>query len=119
MLINEIDEQIDRTVIIPLSVMPAQRFQCVLNGQNCVITIKKRGLYCYFSLTANGNVVTQNTICLCGNNLVPYKSQFFDGSVFFLDTSGHYSNPNFNEFNTRYKLVYIPFRTEEVEVIPD
>lgn len=115
MTISELDEQIDRTAIIPLSTIPAQRFQCVLNGQNCIITIKKRGLHCYFSLTANGNVVTQNTICLCGNNLVPYKNQNFDGSIFFIDTSGHYSTPNYNDFNTRYKLVYLPFRVDEVD----
>lgn len=30
-------------VIIPLSAIPAQRLQCVLNGQNCTITIKSVG----------------------------------------------------------------------------
>ena len=106
----------DKTLIIPLSAIPAQRFQCVLGDQNCVITIKKRGGHCYFSLTSNGNAVTQNTICMCGNNLVPYKSQFFDGSIFFIDMSGHYSTPNYEEFNTRYRLVYVPYRIEEAEI---
>ena len=119
MTINELDEQIDRTVVIPLSNIPAQRFQCVLNGQNCTITIKKRGLHCYFSLTANGNVVTQNTICLCGNNLVPYRSQYFDGSIFFIDMTGHFSTPNYNDFNTRYKLVYVPLRVDEVNILTE
>lgn len=96
-------------VIIPLSAMPAQRLQCVLNGQNCTITIKKRGEYCFFSLMCNGNMVTENTICLCGNNLVPYVSQYFNGSVFFIDVNGHYSIPNYREFNSRYRLVYVPF----------
>lgn len=101
-------------LVIPLSTSPAQRFQCVINNQNCVITIKKRGIHCYFTLVSNGNTVTQNTICLCGNNLVPYRNQFFDGSIFFVDMSGHYSTPNYKEFNTRYKLIYVPFRIDEV-----
>ena len=104
-------------LVIPLSAIPAQRFQCVLNNQNCTISIKKRGIYCYFSLTSNGTVIAQNIICLCGNNLVPYKSQAFDGSIFFVDMSGHYSVPRYEEFNKRYKLIYIPFRIEEVEII--
>lgn len=102
--------------IIPLSTIPAQRFRCVLGDQNCTISIKKRGRHCYFSLTVNGIDVVQNVICLCGNNLVPYKSQYFDGSIIFIDMSGHYSTPNYEEFGTRYRLVYIPYRTEEVEV---
>lgn len=104
-------------LIIPLSAIPAQRFQCVINNQNCVIIIKKRGIHCYFSLTSNGTVVTQNTICLCGNNLVPYRNQAFDGSMFFIDMSGHYSTPNYTEFNTRYKLVYLPYRIDEAEIV--
>lgn len=101
--------ELSGAVIIPLSGIPAQRLQCVLGGQNCTITIKKRGEYSYFSLMCNGNMVTENTICLSGNNLVPYVSQYFNGSIFFIDTNGHYSIPNYREFNSRYRLVYVPF----------
>ncbi len=106
---------VDDVLIIPLSAIPAQRFQCVLNDQNCIITIKKRGEYCYFSLTANGNVVVQNVICLCGNNLISHR-QHFNGSIFFIDTSGHYSIPVYTEFNSRYKLVYIPLDMDDIEL---
>ena len=102
-------------VIVPLSAIPAQRFQCVLNKQNCVITIKKRGEFCYFSLTANGNSVSENVICLAGNNLVPYNNQYFFGSLFFIDTNKHYSTPQYEYFGTRYKLVYVPFRFDDME----
>ena len=104
------------TIVIPLSNIPAQRFQCVLNNQNCTITIKKRGEYCYFSLMVSGNMVTYNTICLCGNNLVPYNNQYFVGSLFFIDSSWNYSTPIFEDFNTRYKLVYVPFRIDDISV---
>ena len=100
---------IENAYIIPLSNIPAQRLQCVLAGQNCTISIKKRGEYCYFTLMCNGKTVADNTICLCGNNLVPYESQYFTGSVFFVDINGHYSIPDYREFNSRYRLVYVPF----------
>lgn len=101
-------------LIVPLSAIPAQRFQVVLNNQNCVISIKKRGSYCYFSLTANGNSVAENVICLAGNNLIPYNNQYFVGSLFFIDMSKHYSTPTYDEFNKRYKLVYVPFRFDDI-----
>lgn len=101
--------------IIPVSAIPAQRFQVVLNGQNCIITIKKRGDYLYFSLICNGNTVTQNTICNCGNNLVPYNNRYFVGSLFFVDMNGHYVPPTYELLNTRYKLVYVPFRIDVVD----
>lgn len=101
-------------LVIPLSNIPAQRFQCVLNAQNCIITIKKRGEYCYFTLIANGNKITDNTICLSGNNLIPYANQYFIGSIFFIDVNGYYSIPKYEEFNLRYKLVYVPFRIEDI-----
>jgi len=110
----ELKELLNNLVIIPLSAIPAQRFQCVLNSQNCIISIKYRDGYCYFSLTANSNAVTQNTICLCGNNLVPYNNQYFEGSIFFIDINGHDSIPDYKEFNTRYRLVYVPFRAEDL-----
>ena len=113
---EELETLTEQMIVIPLSAIPAQRFQCVLNSQNCTIEIKLRGEYCYFSLIANGNTVTQNTICLCGNNLIPYNNQYFVGSIFFIDMSGNDSIPEYTEFNARYRLVYVPFRIEDIEV---
>ena len=106
----------DKMLIVAISAIPAQRFQVVLNNQNCVITIKKRGEYCFFSLTANGNKVADNVICLAGNNLVPYNNHNFVGSLFFIDKNGHYEIPKYELFNTRYKLCYVPFRFDGVNV---
>lgn len=105
-----------KMVIVPLSAIPAQRFQVVLNNQNCTIAIKKRGEYCYLTLICNGNIVTENTICLAGNNLVPYNNQYFVGSLFFIDKNGYYTPPRYELFNARYKLCYIPFRFDEVSI---
>lgn len=101
--------------IIPLSAIPAQRFQVVLNNQNCTITIKKRGEYCYLTLACNGNIVTENTICLAGNNLVPYNNQYFVGSLLFIDINGYYDIPKYELFGTRYKLVYIDERFDTID----
>ena len=100
-------------VIVPISAIPAQRFQVVLGNQNCIITIKKRGEYCYLSLTANGYRIVDNVICLTGNNLVPYNNQHFTGSLMFIDTSGYYKAPTYELLGTRYKLVYATDRFDE------
>lgn len=107
---------LSKIVIVPISAIPAQRFQVVLNNQNCVITIKKRGEYCYFSLISNGNKVVDNVICLAGNNLVPYNNQYFIGSLIFIDKNGHYGTPKYELFGTRYKLVYVPFRFDTINI---
>lgn len=107
---------VSKMLIVPISAIPAQSFQCVLNNQNCTITIKKRGEYCYFSLICNGETVTENTVCLAGNNLVPYNNPYFVGSLFFIDTNGYYDIPKYELFNTRYKLCYVPFRFDGVNI---
>ena len=107
---------LDGMLIVPISAIPAQRFQVVLNNQNCVITIKQREEYCYFSLTANGNKVVENVICLAGNSLVPYKNQYFTGTLFFIDKNGYFDVPQYESFNTRFKLVYVPFRIEDLRL---
>lgn len=103
-------------VTVPISAIPAQRFQVVLNNQNCTITIKKRGEYCYFSLVSNGYEVANNVICLAGNSLIPYTSQHFTGTLFFIDKNGYYDTPKYNMLGTRYKLVYVPFRFDEINM---
>ena len=105
---EELTKLCESTIVIPISAIPAQRFQCVLNGQNCTISIKRRTEYCYFSLTVNGTPIAENTICLCGNNLIPNATQFV-GSIFFIDMNGHFSTPKYDEFGKRYRLVYVPF----------
>ena len=107
----------DKMVIVPLSAIPAQRFQIVLNNQNCTISIKKRGDYCYFSLMSNGYNIVDNVICLAGNNLVPYNNPHFTGSLFFVDKNGYFDVPHYELFNKRYILCYVPFRFDEITEI--
>ena len=106
----------DEMLVIPLSAIPAQRFQVVLDNQNCTITIKEREGYCYFSLMVNDTEVVNNVICLAGNNLVPYNNQYFVGSLFFIDKNGYYDVPRYELFNTRFKLLYVPFRFDDIDV---
>lgn len=107
----------DNMIVIPLSAIPAQRFQVVLNNQNCIITLKKREKFLYFSLACNGNVVTQNTICGIGNNLVPYNNRYFVGSLFFIDMNGYDVPPTYELLNTRYRLIYVPFRFDTLDTL--
>ena len=109
-------KDLDKMLIVPISAIPAQRFQVVLNNQNCTITIKHRGEYSYFSLTANGYDIADNVSCLNGNSLVPYNNTHFIGTLFFIDKNGHYDIPRYEEFNARFKLCYVPFRFDEINI---
>lgn len=105
--------------IVPISAIPAQRFQVVLNNQNCTITIKNRGEYCYFSLISNGHEIVNNVICLAGNSLIPYANQYFTGTLLFIDKNGYDDIPTYELFNTRYKLVYVPYRYDGVNILDE
>lgn len=96
--------------VIPLSQIPNQRLQCVINGQRLVITIAKRGERLYMDVNCNGNPVSNGVICLCGNSLVPYRNIYFTGDLFFIDLQNHGAIPDYRQFNSRFQLVYLPQR---------
>ncbi len=99
--------------VIPLSQIPNQRLQCVVNGQKLVITIAKRGERLYMDVNCNSNPVSNGVLCLCGNSLVPYRDVNFTGDLFFIDLQNHNAIPDYKQFNTRFQLVYLPKRWRE------
>jgi len=55
-------------IAVPLSPIPSQSFQIVLNGQDCEIEVLTRGEHIFLNLTVDGELIQAGAICV---NLVP------------------------------------------------
>ena len=91
---------------IPVQAIPNQRFQIVLNDQNCTIHLFQRGEYIYMDLTCNGVEIRTGAICLPNISLVQYPTPDFDGMLFFTDTTNHDEPPVYSGLGTRWLLCF-------------
>lgn len=91
--------------LIPLQSIPWQSFSVVLNGQNCVISIRQMAERLYADLICNGVEIFTGRLCTLGTNLNCYPTPNFVGSLFFLDTFGK-SDPQFEGLGDRWKLIF-------------
>lgn len=92
---------------IPLSAIPNQSFNVILDNQNCVIHLYQRGDYMYMDLTVNGQVVRTGMICLVDVSIVNYPVNGFSGYLFFSDLKGSNGIVNYAELDSRYILLYV------------
>lgn len=91
---------------IPLAAVPSQTLSVTLNGQNCQIELDTLSTGLYFSLTADGVVITRNTICRNVARLLLDRQYLgFVGDFMFRDLQGD-TDPEFAGLGTRYVLVY-------------
>lgn len=93
---------------IPLAQTPSQTLRINLNGQRCVIRIDQKfegGVF--LSLTANDVDVLDSRICRDRVKVLRSIYGKFSGNLAFVDTRGT-SDPDYTEFGTRYKLVFLP-----------
>ena len=91
--------------IITLENIPSQTFGIVLNDQECRLTFYTRGDELYMDLEVDNKPEYQGVVCRDRINLTPYIYRNFKGSLYFVDLNGT-SDPTYEEFNTRYILVY-------------
>ena len=92
--------------VVPTQAIPNQRFQVVLNGQNCTIHLYQKGKYMYIDLNCNGTDIRQGAICLPNINLMNYPTPYFNGLLCFADSEGHDQPPYYADLGTRYFLCY-------------
>ena len=91
---------------IPLSPIPAQTFQIVLDDQQCHITLYQRGRRMYLDLEADNETVCQGAICQNRASIVPFPTLNFSGSLHFWDTLGD-EPPQYEQLGTRFLLLYV------------
>ena len=95
---------------IPLSPIPYQELSVLLNGQNCIISLRQLGLFLYCSLSVDGRQIFNNIMCSINARVNVFKSPYFTGILKFYDTQGT-DRPHYSELGSRWILVY---RAEEL-----
>lgn len=95
--------------VISLTNEPNQKLSCNLqnaDGDWLNTTVKLRTLpdgHLIADITVNDEVVCLSKIC---NNLMPLlPNNTLGGNIYFEDIYGN-DNPEYAEFNTRYRLIY-------------
>lgn len=99
---------------IPLSKTPAQVFNVILAGQYCLLAIYWRQERLYLDLVVNGTAICRGAVCENRADIVQSPSQFWDGSLHFLDTDGE-RPPQWDGLGDRYRLLYV----EDGEEMPE
>ena len=104
-------------LVIPIQPVPSQQVLCVLDGQNCQISIYLRNENIYVDLNSDG--VNRCLACLAHNAVALDSCNSWDGfigNLYFIDTQGT-DDPQYTGFNTRWFLVYL-FPDELPKFIP-
>lgn len=92
-------------VEITLSRIPAQKFQTVLDGQFCTITLRQKQKRMYLDMDTTEGPVCRGAVCLHGAEITQSPTPNFDGGLYFVDTLGQ-SAPHWSLLGTRYVLQY-------------
>ncbi len=93
---------------IPLDSIPSQRFNIILDGQNCTLKLYQRGEFLFMDLLVDNKSIREGMICLVNINLLSYPSKDFKGLLFFSDITNMGGTPVFSELNSRYFLFFSP-----------
>lgn len=100
--------------VIPLSSIPNQIFNVVLDAQNCTISVYWKQKRLYIDLTVGADIICVGRICQNRANILQVPVRGFNGTLHFWDTEGD-RYPMWDKLNTRYFLVYV----SEGEILPD
>lgn len=100
--------------VIPLTNIPAQTFNVVLDGQYCTIAVYWKQTRLYLDLTVGATVICAGRVCENRANILQVPLRGFKGSLHFWDMEGDCA-PLWSRVNERYFLVYV----SEGEALPD
>ena len=99
--------------VIPLSAIPAQILNVVLNGQYCTLSIYWKQTRLYLDLNVGAAVICAGRICQNKVDILQVPVRGFTGSLHFWDMEGDHP-PQWEQLNSRFFLVYVP----EGEALP-
>ena len=92
--------------IIPLSRLPAQTLNVVLDGQYCTISLYWRQVRLYLDLFVGAKLICQGAVCQNRADVLQSRSHDFNGTLHFFDLDGELA-PQWAGLNGRYSLVYV------------
>ena len=90
---------------IPLSAIPFQIVNAVVNGQNYRITVRQLGSEIYTSLVVDDEQVTNSVLAVARGKLIPCSQTIAQTMLFWIDTQGN-ERPQYRGLGDRWRLVY-------------
>lgn len=90
---------------INISALPWQEFSVVLDGQNCVISLRQVADHMYCNLTCEEVEIFKGRKVCVGTDINTYPSPNFKGKLRMIDTLDN-SDPQYEGLNDRWILVY-------------
>lgn len=111
--------------LIPLSKLPAQTFDVILDGairpssaassaNVCTLSLYWRQIRLYLDLSIPGRIIFQGNICQNRGRVNVSRSPYFKGTLHFFDLQGDEA-PRWDGLNDRWVLLYVP----EGEELPE
>lgn len=91
---------------VPLSPVPGQNLQIILDDQNVTLTLRQKGERMYMDVDVGTSRVISGAICNNRTNVKQFKTMPFRGGLFFVDTEGN-EPPQYHGLDTRWVLVYL------------
>ncbi len=90
---------------IPLSAVPFQTVNAVVNGQNYRITVRQLGSEIYTSLVVDDEQVTNTVLAVARGCLIPWSQTIAQTMLYWIDTKGN-NRPQYTGLGDRWRLVY-------------
>lgn len=90
---------------IPLSAVPFQTVNAVVNGQNYQIAVRQNGAFVYTSLLVDGETVTNNVQAVAHGRLIPFAQTIAQTMLYWLDTQGC-DRPQYQGLGERWKIIF-------------
>lgn len=100
--------------LIPLSAIPSQTLNVVLDGQYCTISVYWRQTRLYLDLTVAGNIICVGRICQNRVNVLQIPVRGFYGTLHFFDVEGD-SHPSWEQLGSRFLFLF----ASEGETLPE
>ena len=92
--------------VIPVSALPNQTFNIVLDGQYCTISLRWKQKRLYLDLDVDSIAVRRGAVCENRADILQSPTVLFRGSLHFWDNEGD-TPPEWARLDSRYFLLYV------------
>lgn len=92
-------------LILPLSAIPSQQSQVVLDGQQVQFWLRQLATGLYIDLTVNGALMLAGCLCVDRVDLLRGRIPALTGLLYFRDMQGR-KDPGYTGLKNRFQLIY-------------
>lgn len=90
---------------IPLSAVPFQVVNAIVNGQSYQVTVRQLGDSLFSSVVCDGESVTDSVAAVANGPLIPWAQTIAQTQLYWYDSQGS-DRPNYEGLGDRWRLVF-------------